>query len=296
MAREDTPLDQETFDRVLADELAKGTDRRVAEGRARSAAVRAHRAKTGEAPAASAAATPARATAAAGDGGAASGAAESPGPAAASAPSATPAPAAAASAPAAAAPAAAATTLAPTRQAPAPTGNVPEAKKGAQEKHRLLALVPPEGIQRVEREQGDRINVWPHLLIEEFVAMLIVLGGLVVFSTFVNAPLRELANPNLTPNPSKAPWYFLGLQELLRYFHPMVAGVLFAPTLVLLALAVAPYVDRNPSTKPGDRKLAIALFTMLMMFGATLTIIGSFFRGTGYNWVWPWAQGVFFEL
>jgi quinol-cytochrome oxidoreductase complex cytochrome b subunit len=173
---------------------------------------------------------------------------------------------------------------------------VPEAKKGAQEKHRLLALVPPEGIQRVEREQGDRINVWPHLLIEEFVAMLIVLGGLVIFSTFVNAPLRELANPNLTPNPSKAPWYFLGLQELLRYFHPMVAGVLFAPTLVLLALAVVPYVDRNPSTRPGDRKLAITLFTMLMMFGATLTIIGSFFRGTGYNWVWPWAQGVFFEL
>jgi quinol-cytochrome oxidoreductase complex cytochrome b subunit len=119
---------------------------------------------------------------------------------------------------------------------------------------------------------------------------------LTIFSTFVNAPLRELANPNLTPNPSKAPWYFLGLQELLRYFHPMIAGVVFAPTLVLLALAVAPFVDRNPSTKPGDRKLAITLFTMLLMFGATLTIIGSFFRGTGYNWVWPWAQGVFFEL
>jgi quinol-cytochrome oxidoreductase complex cytochrome b subunit len=191
---------------------------------------------------------------------------------------------------------AAATTIAPARQAPAPTGNVPEPKKGAPEKHRLLALVPPEGIQRVEREQGDRINVWPHLLIEEFVALLVMSAGLVIFSTFVNAPLRELANPNLTPNPSKAPWYFLGLQELLRYFHPMVAGVLFAPTLVLLALAVVPYVDRNPSTKPGDRKIAITLFTMLMMFGATLTIIGSFFRGTGYNWVWPWAQGVFFEL
>jgi quinol-cytochrome oxidoreductase complex cytochrome b subunit len=201
----------------------------------------------------------------------------------------------AASAPTAAA-AAVVTTLAPARQAPAPTGNVPEPKKGAEEKHRLLALVPPEGIQRVEREQGDRINVWPHLLIEEFVAMLVMTVGLVIFSTFINAPLRELANPNLTPNPSKAPWYFLGLQELLRYFHPMVAGVLFAPTLVLLALAVVPYIDRNPSTKPGDRKIAITLFTMLMMFGATLTIIGSFFRGTGYNWVWPWAQGVFFEL
>jgi menaquinol-cytochrome c reductase cytochrome b/c subunit len=280
MAREDTPLDQETFDKVLAEEQAKGTDRRVAEGRARSAAVRAYRAKHGEETAPAAAAPAGN-----GDG-------------AAPAPAAAPAAAAAASAPAAA-PVAATTataTLAPTRQAPAPTGNVPEPKKGAQEKHRLLALVPPEGIQRVEREQGDRINVWPHLLVQEFVAMLVLLAGIVIFSTFVNAPLRELANPNLTPNPSKAPWYFLGLQELLRYFHPMVAGVLFAPTLVLLALAVVPYVDRNPSTKPGDRKLAITMFTMLMMFGSTLTIIGSFFRGTGYNWVWPWAQGVFFEL
>ncbi len=305
MAREDTPLDQETFDRVLAEELGKGTDRRVAEGRARSAAVRALKAKEGggSPTAAPAAATPAPTAPAAGDGGAASGGAESPAPAAASAPVGPPtpvpaavAPAAAAAAPAPVAAGGATATIAPARQAPAPTGNVPEAKKGAQEKHRLLALVPPEGIQRVEREQGDRINVWPHLLIEEFVAMLLVLVALVIFSTFINAPLRELANPNLTPNPSKAPWYFLGLQELLRYFHPMIAGVLFAPTLVLLALAVVPYLDRNPSTRPGDRKIAITLFTMLMMFGATLTIIGSFFRGTGYNWVWPWAQGVFFEL
>ena len=297
MARDDTALDQETFDRVLAEELGKGTDRRVAEGRARAAALRAARAKSGEGPAATPAPPPA-----AGDGGApepaAAPAAAAGGPAAA-APAAAPATVAVgATAPAAVAPAsvAAATLTAPERQAPAPTGNVPEPKKGAPEKHRLLALVPPEGIQRVEREQGDRINVWPHLLIEEFVAMMIVLAALTIFATFVNAPLRELANPNLTPNPSKAPWYFLGLQELLRYFHPMVAGVLFAPTLVLLALAVAPYVDRNPSTKPGDRKIAITLFTMLLMFGAVLTIIGSFFRGTGYNWVWPWAQGVFFEL
>ena len=112
----------------------------------------------------------------------------------------------------------------PVREAPLPTGNLPTPKKGAPDKHRLLALVPPEGIQRVEREQGDRVNVWPHLLVEEFVAMLILTAGLLVFSTFLNAPLRELANPNLTPNPSKAPWYFLGLQELLRYFHPMIVG------------------------------------------------------------------------
>jgi hypothetical protein len=216
------------------------------------------------------------------------------------------APAAAAAAPAAvaaAAPAVAATATAvaaapatvPRRDAPLPTGGIPTPKKGAPDKHRLLALVPPEGIQRVERQQGDRVNVWPHLLLEEFIAMLILFAGLLVFSTFVNAPLREVANPNLTPNPSKAPWYFLGLQELLRYFHPMIAGISI-PTFILVGLAAVPYVDRNPSILPGDRKIAITLFTVMFMFGAVLTIIGSFFRGPGYNWIWPWAQGVFFEL
>jgi menaquinol-cytochrome c reductase cytochrome b/c subunit len=278
MAREDTPLDQETFDRVLNEELAKGTDRRVADGRARSAAVRAYRAahpdETEERPAAAA---PAAAPAAA----------------AASAPAAA-APAAPAAAASGVAVAAAPVTV-PTREAPLPTGNLPTPKKGAPDKHRLLALVPPEGIQRVEREQGDRINTWPHLLIEEFVAMLILFAGMLIFSTLINAPLRELANPNLTPNPSKAPWYFLGLQELLRYFHPMVAGISI-PTFILVGLAAVPFVDRNPSIRPGDRRVAIMLFTTMFMFGATLTIIGSFFRGPGYNWIWPWAQGVFFDL
>jgi menaquinol-cytochrome c reductase cytochrome b/c subunit len=284
--REETQLDQEVFDKTLAAELAKGTDRRVAEGRARSAAVRAYRKVHGEpererkAPEArehaAAAAAPAGDGGDGGDGGVAA-----PAVAAAVAPG----------APMYAPPPAAAV-----RTAPPPTGRVPTAARpGAPDKHRLLALVPPEGIQRVEREQGDRINVFPHLLIEEFVALLVVSVFLIAFSTFVNAPLRELANPNLTPNPSKAPWYFLGLQELLRYFHPMIAGVII-PTLILVGLAAVPYVDRNPSTKPGDRKLAITLFTMLFMFGATLTIIGSFFRGPGFNWVWPWSQGLFFDL
>jgi menaquinol-cytochrome c reductase cytochrome b/c subunit len=279
--REETPLDQETYEKVLAEGLAKGTDRRVAEGRARAAAVRAYRAAHGD----GATTTPPEAAPA-------PAAAAAPAPAAAAAP----APAAAAAPAPAAAQVAAAVMPTPVREAPLPTGNIPEPKRGAPEKHRLLALVPPEGIQRVEREQGDRINVWPHLLIEEFISLLIVSAGLVIFSTFVNAPLREVANPNLTPNPSKAPWYFLGLQELLRYFHPLVAGVTIPFIIILTGLAAAPFIDRNPSTKPGDRKLAITMFTMLFMFGATLTIIGSFFRGTGYNWVWPWAQGVFFEL
>jgi menaquinol-cytochrome c reductase cytochrome b/c subunit len=279
MARDDTPLDQEVFDKVMKEQLDAGTDRRVAEGRARSAAVRAYKAAHPEEEAAPAAA-------------AAGGNGEAQAPAAAAA---VAAPAAAGQAAPAAAMVAAAPASAPTRTAPLPTGNIPTPKKGAPDKHRLLALVPPEGIQRVEREQGDRVNVWPHLLIEEFVAMFVLSVGLVVFSTFVNAPLRELANANLTPNPSKAPWYFLGLQELLRYFHPMVAGISI-PTFILVGLAAVPFVDRNPSTRPGDRKIAITLFTTLFMFGAVLTIIGSFFRGPGYNWIWPWAQGVFFEL
>jgi len=281
MAKEDTPLDQGVFDSTLEAELAKGTDRRVAEGRARSAAVRAYRAANPEEAAAHAAA------------GAKAPAAEAaPAAAAAAAPAAAP---AAAAAPAGAVAVAAATVTSPAREAPLPTGNLPTPKKGAPDKHRLLALVPPEGIQRVEREQGDRVNTWPHLLIEEMVAMFILLAAMTIFSTFINAPLRELANANLTPNPSKAPWYFLGLQELLRYFHPMVAGITI-PTFILIGLAAIPYVDRNPSNKPGDRRIALTLFTILFMFGAVLTIIGSFFRGPGYNWTWPWAQGVFFEL
>ncbi len=279
MSWEETNKDLDTYQQALDAEKGAGTDARIAEGRARSKAVRAYRAAhPDEAAAHAAQARTAETTAA---------------PAA--APVADAAPAAAAAGGGAAVAVAAAPITAARREAPLPTGNLPTPKKGAADKHRLLALVPPEGIQRVEREQGDRVHTWPHLLLEEFIAMLILFVGMLVFSAFVNAPLRELANPNLTPNPSKAPWYFLGLQELLRYFHPMVAGITI-PTFILVGLAAIPYMDRNASNKPGDRKVAIILFTMLFMFGAVLTIIGSFFRGPGYNWVWPWAQGVFFEL
>jgi menaquinol-cytochrome c reductase cytochrome b/c subunit len=286
MSREEVPMDQETFDRVLAEELGKGTDRRVAEGRARSAAVRAYRKAHGE-PERARPAAPAAAPS--GDGGG-DGAAGDGGGAPAREPVAV-----GAGAPTAAATATGGPVIAPARIAPPPTGRPPQPKPGAPDKHRLLALVAPEGVQRVEREQGDRVNTFPHLMVEEFVALLVVTVFLTVFSTLVNAPLRELANPNLTPNPSKAPWYFLGLQELLRYWHPMVAGVTI-PGFILVGLAAVPYIDRNPSIRPGDRKLAILLFTMLFMFGATLTIAGCFFRGPGFNWVWPWSQGLFFEL
>jgi hypothetical protein len=156
---------------------------------------------------------------------------------------------------------------------------------------RLLTVVKAGSIQDVKATPTDKVNVWPHLLVVEFVCSLAMTAFLLVFSTFVNAPLLGQANFNLTPNPSKAPWYFLGLQELLTMFHPMVAGVM-VPGMGLFGLGMAGYVDKNPSHKPEDRKFAIALFTFFMLFWAILVIIGSIFRGEGQNFVLPWRQGV----
>jgi quinol-cytochrome oxidoreductase complex cytochrome b subunit len=156
---------------------------------------------------------------------------------------------------------------------------------------RLLTVVKAGSIQDVKATPTDKVNVWPHLLVIEFGAALAMTAFLTVFSTFVNAPLLAAANPNLTPNPSKAPWYFLGLQEMLTMFHPMVAGVTI-PGVALLVLGTAGYVDKNPSNKPEDRKFAIALFTFFLMFWAVLVMVGSFFRGEGQNFILPWRQGV----
>lgn len=160
---------------------------------------------------------------------------------------------------------------------------------------RLLTVVKSGSIQEVKATPVDKVHTWPHLLAVEFVAALSVLTFLVVFSIFVNAPLLAAADFNLTPNPSKAPWYFLGLQEMLTMFHPMVAGVTL-PGVGLIALILAPYLDRNPSNKPEDRKFIISLMTVHLMFWAVLTMIGSFFRGPGFNFVFPWRDGIFFEL
>jgi menaquinol-cytochrome c reductase cytochrome b/c subunit len=160
---------------------------------------------------------------------------------------------------------------------------------------RLLTVVKAGSIQQTKADPVDKVHVWPHLLVMEFTAILGVTALLTVFSALVRAPLLQTANFNGTPNPSKAPWYFLGLQELLTMFHPMVAGVTI-PGVALGLLAVAPYIDKNPSHKPADRKFAISIFTLFMMFWAVLVIIGSFFRGLGFNFVFPWKSGLFFDL
>ncbi len=160
---------------------------------------------------------------------------------------------------------------------------------------RLLTVVKAGSIQDVKAKPQDKVHTWPHLLAIEFVAALAMTVFVTLFSIFVDAPLLELANFNETPNPSKAPWYFLGLQELLTMFHPMVAGVTI-PGMGIFLLILAPFLDRNPKTAPEERKFAISLFTIHLMYWAVLVIIGSFFRGPGFNFAWPWIDGLFFEL
>jgi hypothetical protein len=179
--------------------------------------------------------------------------------------------------------------------APSAPAGVPVGAGPGGHTQRLLTVVKSGSIQEVKATPVDKVHTWPHLLAAEFVASLFCLAFTFLFSIWVNAPLLQLANTNQTPNPSKAPWYFLGLQELLTMFHPMIAGVTI-PGVGLIVLIFAPYIDKNPSNKPEDRKFAISLMTVHLMFWAVLVIIGSFFRGPGFNFTLPWKDGVFFEL
>jgi menaquinol-cytochrome c reductase cytochrome b/c subunit len=160
---------------------------------------------------------------------------------------------------------------------------------------RLLTVVKSGSIQQTRAEAQDKVHTWPHLLVIELASLLSLTALVTIFSALVKAPLLGLADVNKTPNPSKAPWYFLGLQELLTMWNPMIAGVL-VPGVALALAAFAPYIDHNPSHRPEDRKFAISLYTLYMMFWAILVIIGSFFRGPGFNFIFPWRNGIHFEL
>jgi hypothetical protein len=179
--------------------------------------------------------------------------------------------------------------------APAAGGGIPVGAGPGGNTQRLLTVVKSGSIQEVKATPVDKVHTWPHLLAAEFVAALFCTAFTFLFSIWVNAPLLQLANPNQTPNPSKAPWYFLGLQELLTMFHPMIAGVTI-PGVGLIMLIFAPFIDKNPSNKPEDRKFATSIMTVHLMFWAVLVMIGSFFRGPGFNFVLPWKDGLFFEL
>lgn len=217
----------------------------------------------------------------------------------------------------------------------------------AKKEPRRIVFITRNTSAKVQDDRGPELMTYPHLLVREAIVFEVLIIAMVVLALFWDAPLEQLANPLLTPNPAKAPWYFLGLQELLHFFPPFVAGILI-PTLVLIALIVIPYFHVNVEGKPlwgekASKRFAIAvgvtlaLLLLLAIFDAwtiivptvlvaallvasyyskassgwmgslrlkplswwvmtwfiatsvCLTVVGTFFRGPGWSWVWPWG-------
>jgi hypothetical protein len=225
------------------------------------------------------------------------------------------------------------------------TGLSSDAKKDP----RRIVFVTKKTSAKVVGESGPKLMTYPHLLVREAIAFQVLVIAMVLVALFWDAPLEQLANPLLTPNPAKAPWYFLGLQELLHFFPPFVAGILI-PTLVVIALVVIPYFNVNIegeaiwARRPSQNLRAILIITLvllvflavsdawtifaptalvsaLLIFSYTarqgqqgflqtlagkplswwvmtwfiavavcLTVVGTFFRGPGWSWVWPWGS------
>ncbi len=140
----------------------------------------------------------------------------------------------------------------------------------------------------------DRVDTWPYLVRVEFLVTLVAMIVLVVWSITIDAPLEGPADANVTPDPSKAPWYFVGLQELLVYFDPWIAGVML-PLLIIGGLIAIPYVDPNPkgngyyTLKERPLALAVFLFGFVGLWIVPI-LIGIFCRGPGWAWYWPWES------
>jgi hypothetical protein len=217
----------------------------------------------------------------------------------------------------------------------------------AKKEPRRIVFITRNTSAKVNDDRGPQLMTYPHLLVREAIVFEVLIIAMVVLALFWDAPLEQLANPLLTPNPAKAPWYFLGLQELLHFFPPFVAGILI-PTLILIALIVIPYFHVNVEGKPlwgenaSKRFVIVAGVTLVLLivlalvdawtiivptvlvaallvasyiskattgwlgnlrtkplswwvmtwFIATalcLTVVGTFFRGPGWSWVWPWG-------
>jgi hypothetical protein len=140
-------------------------------------------------------------------------------------------------------------------------------------------------------ETNEKVLVFPYLIFIEFVVALAYAVGLVLWSIFLKAPLEEPANPTVSPNPSKAPWYFLGLQEMLVYFDPWIAGVLL-PTFIILGLCAIPYLDRDPAPSGyycyKSRRPVIVLYLFgFWILWILLIIMGTFLRGPNWNFFGP---------
>ncbi len=157
---------------------------------------------------------------------------------------------------------------------------------------------PPPAGRRIEvaiKKAGggveEKLHTWPFLVRSEFLMAIFVTVVLTIWSLTINAPLEEPSNPTRTPNPSKAPWYFLGLQEMLVFFDPWYAGVVL-PSFIIVGLMLIPYLDINPKGNGyytfRERKYEILTFFLgFHVLWVSFIIIGTFFRGPGWNWFWP---------
>jgi menaquinol-cytochrome c reductase cytochrome b/c subunit len=162
----------------------------------------------------------------------------------------------------------------------------------------LMEIV--DGTSRmVEKAPEDTVETFPHYIILLTICSLAILFALLLISLFFDAPLEDLANPLVTPNPGKAPWYFTGIQELIHYTNKPVIPAIIIPVLLILWLVLLPYIDRKPKTPLGAllnqifiggerRRILIALFTIFILAALLFTIIGSLFRGENWSFVLPW--------
>src|SRR5213083_976332 len=143
----------------------------------------------------------------------------------------------------------------------------------------------------VEKEESDRVWVWPDLVYTEMISLIVCSVVLIVWSILLKAPLEQPANRSLTPNPSKAPWYFLGLQEMLVYFDPWLAGIVL-PSLIIVGLIAIPYIDKNEKGNGyytfSERKVEITLFLFgFVVLWSSLIVLGTFLRGPNWNFFGP---------
>lgn len=162
------------------------------------------------------------------------------------------------------------------------------------ERYRLLAVMPREAELRARQEPENTVFTWPHFLVRHAVVAGVTIAVVFALAIAFDAPLKAMANPNLTPPVAKAPWYFAGLQELLSHFHPTVAGIL-APAAAVVFLTAVPYLDRGRGWRVRDRKLMAILVTALVVVAVVLTLVGALFRGPEWTWSWPW-KALYLEL
>jgi quinol-cytochrome oxidoreductase complex cytochrome b subunit len=151
----------------------------------------------------------------------------------------------------------------------------------------------------VEKAPEDTVDTFPHYVILLTISCLAVTFALLLISLFFDAPLEDLANPLVTPNPGKAPWYFTGIQELIHYTNKPVIPAIVVPVLIIVWLILIPYIDKKPRTRftslfnqifiGGEkRRILIFLFTIFVFGALILTVIGSLFRGENWSFVLPW--------